>query len=238
MEIRGIDVSSHQTTGIDFHRVKAAGIGFVIVRAGFGSKVSEAFRPQVEGALEAGLDAGVYWYSYAVKEAQAREEARACLAAVEPYRGKLTYPVWFDQEYEPGIMTLTNAERTGICRAFLETVQAAGWYTGLYTSYDWITRKLEEDKLRDFDLWVAQYNKKCQYPGPLGIWQYSGSGQVDGVPTLVDLDIAYQDYPRVIRNAGLNGYGKTKPDKPAGYIADWGEVGDILKNAGITEIKL
>lgn len=212
MKLQGIDISSHQTNQIDFKKVKNAGVSFVIVRAGFGTMPSGSFAPQVTGALAAGLDVGAYWYSYAVNLTQASNEAEAFLATVRPYKGKMTYPLWFDQEYEPGILALSSAMRTDICIAVLEKLENDGWYAGLYSSADWLNTKVEIKRLEAYDKWLAQYASKVQYGGAHGIWQYTGEGKIDGVPTPVDLNWGYKDYPKIIRGAGLNGF--LKPKRP------------------------
>lgn len=206
MVIKGFDVSSFQTDKIDFEKTKKAGMQFVIVRAGFGERVSKTFAPQLEGALEAGLDAGAYWYSYAENKLEAEAEAKTFLEALAPYRGKLTYPVWFDQEYEPQILALPKKTRTDICITFLREMESEGWYAGLYSSLDWLTNRVEEDRLAPYDKWVAQYAPALQYKGVHGMWQYLGGGKLDGVPGQVDLDECYKDYPSIIRASGLNGF--------------------------------
>ena len=226
MQRTGIDISSFQGTP-DFKRVKADGYEFVLIRAGYGKTQSKAFVPQITAAQAAGMDAGVYWYSYAESTAEAREEAAACLAAIKPYR--LPYPVWFDQEYEPQIKALTRQQRTDICKAFLGVITQAGYFTGLYASADWLTNWVDSSQLTAYDKWVAQYAPKVTYPGEYGIWQYGilgtqgrkGTdytifGQVDGVMGNCDVDYAYKDYPAIIQNAGLNGYGK-----PCTGEAEW-----------------
>lgn len=208
MIYKGFDISSFQTSNIDFQRTKQEGMQFVIVRAGFGEKQSKTFAPQTEGALEAGLDTGAYWYSYAVNVDEAKAEADAFLKALEPYRGKLTYPVWFDQEYEKQILALTKQQRTDICLTFLNQVQDEGWYTGLYSSLDWLRNRVDDAQLNAFDKWVAQHGPRLLYTGAHGMWQYNGHGNIKGVPGEVDLDESYQDYPEIIRKAGLNGFAR------------------------------
>lgn len=208
---KGFDISSFQTDQIDFEKTKEAGMKFVIVRAGFGERPSKTFVPQLEGALNAGLDAGAYWYSYAENELEAEAEAGAFLKVLEPYQGKLTYPVWFDQEYEPQILALSEKERTDVCIAFLRKLEQAGWYAGLYSSLDWLINRVERERLIPYDKWVAQYASQLQYEGEHGIWQYSAQGRLDGVPAMVDLDECYKDYPAIIRASGLNGFPAQPP---------------------------
>lgn len=204
---KGIDISSHQGTEIDFHKVKAAGYSFVIVRAGYGTKVSQTFAPQLEGAQAAGLDTGAYWYSYATSKEAANREVATCLEAIKPY--KLTYPVYFDQEYEPVIQAVTKKERTEICKTFLGALETAGYYAGIYASKDWLENWLEP--LPEYDKWVAQYASKCTYQGDFGMWQFTGNGKVDGIPAAVDINECYKDYPEIIKKAGLNHLAKKDP---------------------------
>ena len=127
-----------------------------------------------------------------------------CLEAIQ---GKtFEYPVWFDQEYEPGIKALTSQERTNIVRSFCSTLEEAGYYTGLYCSRDWLQNYLIADKLKAYDVWVAAYGSTPgAVPLPYGMWQYSSTGSISGISGNVDLDVAYKDYPSIMKKAGLNG---------------------------------
>ena len=96
MELQGIDVSKHQGN-IDWTKA-AVGQNFVIIRAGYGrfsNQEDPCFKQNIEGAYAAGLDVGVYWYSYAANEAEAKQEAEVCLSVIEPYRDKITLPINF-----------------------------------------------------------------------------------------------------------------------------------------------
>lgn len=242
---KGIDISSHQGI-VDFQKVKKAGYDFVIIKAGQGNREFDTFKRKAEylyqpKAEAAGLDWGAYWWSDAVSVEEAKEEARAFLAALKGLRP--TFPVYMDQEYEspcgkwgPG---RNNQLRTDMVEAFLDTLGDAGYYAALYSSTDWLQNYVNADQLTAYDKWVADYRGKCHYTGEYGIWQYSSTGRVDGIGVPVDLNECYQDYPGIIKSNGWNNWPESTPaDKPTGYVADWGEVGDILKNAGITEIKL
>jgi len=88
----------------------------------------------------------------------------------------------------------------------------------IYSSKSWLVNKLDMKRLSRFDVWVAQWNSECTYKGSYGLWQYSNSGKIDGIDARVDLDNAYKDYPSIIKNAGLNGYGKD--EKPHGDKQD------------------
>lgn len=193
--MKGIDVSKHQGK-IDWQKVKAAGVEFAIVRAGYGmyeNQVDPQFAANMEGAKAAGIPVGVYWYSYAQSGAEAKKEAAVCLEIIKPYREQILLPVFFDQEYEPGIKAQSKAVRTEMCRAFLEAVQSAGYRPGLYCSYDWYQNWVDRGKLAEYPVWIAHYADKCGYTGQnLIAWQYSSKGQIPGISGAVDLNLGYQ----------------------------------------------
>lgn len=235
--MNGIDVSKWQGR-IDWAKVKASGVQFAIIRAGYGREVSQKdayFEANYSGAKAVGLPVGAYWYSYATTTEAAKAEARACLEVI---RGKsFEFPVWFDQEYEPAIKALTKQQRTDIVKAFCETLEAAGYYTGLYCSRDWLTNWLYPAQLKAFDIWVAAYGSSPgNVPLPYGMWQRSSSGKVSGISGNVDLDTAYKDYPDIIKTAGLNGCGNDPAQTitatgPASKIS---QVRDLCDKLGLT----
>ena len=208
MEKRGIDVSKWQGS-IDWARVKASGtVEFAILRAGYGSLVKQKdkmFDANYNACKRLGIPVGAYWYSYATTTAGARREARAFLKVVA---GKtFEYPLWFDQEYEPKIKALSTAKRTEIVKAFCEELETAGYYTGLYCSRDWLQNYLNYKELAHLDIWVAAYGSTAgNVPLPYGMWQCSSSGKVNGISGNVDIDIAYKDYPAIMKKAKLNGF--------------------------------
>lgn len=206
MEIRGIDVSYSQPK-VDWQKVKAAGTGFVMVRVGYcfndGTlKVDKMFQSHMEGALKAGLEVGVYLYSYAATSTAARKAAKQVLEAVKPY--KLTYPIAFDIEYEDIYTKASRASNSNIAAAFLQEIEKGGYYALLYCSKDFLDSHLLPERLTAYDKWIAQYASKCTSKHAHGIWQHSGSGKVEGIPVAVDLNVAYKDYAKIIRKAGLN----------------------------------
>lgn len=223
---KGIDISSHQGKDIDFQKVKAAGYSFVIIKAGQHLSEMASFKtlPEyryVQRVQEAGLDWGAYWWSDAVTVAEAKREAEAFLAALEGLRP--TYPVYMDQEYNSppdrlGLGSKARQLRTDMVKAFLDTLQDAGYYAGLYSSLDWINTRLYDKQLTAYDKWIAQYYTSCQYTGNYGMWQHHGDlpgyvGRVDGIGVPVDLNDCYRDYPAIMREHGLNGF------KPGGGVA-------------------
>lgn len=208
MQTSGIDVSKYQGK-IDWAAVKASGkAAFAIIRAGYGRAIKQIdpfFADNYKGCKAVGMPVGAYWYSYATDTESARNEAKTCLEAIRDKQ--FEYPVWFDQEYEPRIKALTDQQRTDIVKAFCETLEAAGYYTGLYCSRDWLTNYLLPGQLKAYDVWVAAYGTDPgKVPLPYGMWQYSSKGRVPGISGNVDLDIAYKDYPAIIKGAHLNGF--------------------------------
>lgn len=208
MEVRGIDVSKWQGT-IDWARVKASGsVEFAILRAGYGSLVKQkdkTFDSNYNACKRLGIPVGAYWYSYATTVTGARREAKAFLKVIE---GKtFEYPLWFDQEYEPKIKALTNAQRTEIVKAFCAELEKAGYYTGLYCSRDWLQNYVNCKDLVHLDIWVAAYGSTPgNVPLPYGMWQCSSTGKVNGISGNVDINIAYKNYPAIMKKAHLNGF--------------------------------
>lgn len=207
-----IDVSKWQGA-INWATVKNAGIRHAMLRAGYGNSVKQIdpqFERNVANCELHGINWGVYWYSYATSPEQARQEARCCLQVIKGLRP--TMPVAYDIEYEPGILSLSNATRTAMVKAFLEEVEAAGYYGILYASTDFIRNKLNWQELAQYDVWAAQYGSRCTSPLPYGIWQYSSSNplRIPGFGTSLDCNYVYKDYPAIMQNAGLNGF--TAPD--------------------------
>lgn len=207
---KGFDASKWQGN-IDWKKVSAnKDIKFAILRAGYGRYASQKdpyFEKNYEGARGVGIPVGAYWYSYATTVEEAKQEAKVCLQVIA---GKqFEYPIWFDQEYEPEIKALTNAQRTAIVKAFCEVLENAGYYTGLYCSRDWLTNYLNAPQLAHLDIWVAAYGSSAgNVPLPYGIWQYTSSGKIAGISGNVDMNEAYKDYPTIIKSAGLNGFKK------------------------------
>ena len=207
-----IDVSKWQGA-MNWATVKNAGVNHAMIRAGYGNSVRQIdpqFKRNAAQCIALGIDWGVYWYSYATSPAQARQEARCCLQVIQGL--KPTMPVAYDIEYEPGILALDNAGRTAMVKAFLEEVEAAGYYGILYASTDFIRNRLNWRELAQYDVWAAQYGSKCTSPLPYGIWQYSSANPlgIPGYGASLDCNHVYKDYPAIIQSAGLNGF--TVPD--------------------------
>ena len=194
----GIDVSKWNGN-IDWNAVKNSGVSYVIIRCGFrgstqGALIEDAmFRKNIEGAQAAGLNVGVYFYTQAVNEVEAVEEASMVLALVQKYR--ISYPIFIDTEASGGRADRISKEtRTAVCRAFCETIRNAGYTPGIYASKSWFTDKLSMSSLSAYKIWVAQYAAKPTYTGRYDLWQYSDKGTINGISGKVDVNYSYLGY--------------------------------------------
>lgn len=193
----GIDVSAWQKD-IDWEKVKAAGVEFAILRCGYrGSKTGALvedsyFYKNLTGAKEAGVQVGVYFFTQAITETEAVEEASMVLALIGDT--ELEYPIFIDTENTNGRADdIDKGTRTAVCDAFCKTIEKAGRKAGIYASRSWFNNKLNDDKLSDHYRWVAEYASTTAYKKRYEMWQYTSSGSIDGIKGRVDLDISYLD---------------------------------------------
>lgn len=208
--VHGIDVSQWQGSNIDFNKVKAAGINFVIIRAGYGGSITQKdpyFESNYKKAKAAGLNVGAYWYSYADSAADAKTEATVCMQCI---KGKtFEYPIFFDLE-ERKQFNKGRAFCSSLVTAFCDTLEKAGYFTGLYMSRSPLTEYITNDVAKKYTLWVAEYGGKLNYNGDYGIWQNSSTWRVNGIAGNVDHNYSYVDYPSIIKKGGYNGFEKSK----------------------------
>lgn len=194
----GIDVS-RWNEDINWKKVKEAGIEYAIIRAGYRGSVTGAlvedkyFRQNIEGALEAGVPVGLYFFTQATTEVEAVEEASMVLALCKEY--DITYPIFVDTEKagENGRANeLDKKTRTAVCQAFCETIRNGGYKAGIYASKNWYENKLDRNILPDdIYIWLAQYGDKVTYDGKYHMWQYTSSGRVLGIEGRVDLNLSF-----------------------------------------------
>lgn len=223
----GIDVSEHNGV-IDWEKVKASGIEFAMLRAGYGQTVDKQFRRNASECNRLGIPCGAYWFSYALNAVGAAQEAAFCLETIKPYR--VDFPVAFDLEYD----SVKYAQKKGVyigmgiasdmARSFLRTVQKAGYDTANYTNADYLRRYFDADLQIDFPVWLAQWPNGTpnldKPPRTCAIWQYSATGNVPGISGLVDLDVCYDKYPKKKREESDSmKYYKSLSDVPAYYKA-------------------
>lgn len=207
----GIDVSKHNGN-IDWQKVKASGIDFAIIRAGYGKLISQKdqkFEDNYAGCKAHGIPCGAYWYSYALTPAEAVAEALTFMKAIEGK--KFEYPVWLDIE-EKSQFNTGKKNVSSIIRAFCNEMEKSGFWVGVYASRSAVESYIDAETQKRYALWIAEWGNKLNYAGEVGLWQCSDKGKIPGICGAVDLDISYVDYPSAIKRAGKNGY--KKPDEP------------------------
>lgn len=204
-KVIGIDVSEHNKT-IDFNKVKADGIDFVYVRVGYTgytkSKLSLNFDPyyqtNIANALAAGLQVGVYWYSQALNESEASQEADMLLNAIAGYN--VTLPVVDDYEFagvgDSGRLDSANLSKdqmTANSLAFLNTVAQRGYVPCLYANKSFLENRVNASQIAQVaKIWLAHYNTVTGYAGDYEYWQFTSDGKVDGISGRVDMNVWYQ----------------------------------------------
>ncbi len=198
---RGIDVSEFQGD-IDWNKVKASGIEFVFVRLGYrgyyyGNIVADKNGLRnIDGAHKAGLDVGVYFFSQAINEEEALEEAQYVLKVLDGRT--LELPIVFDPELIRDDTARTDdvsgEQFTANTITFLEAIKKAGYETMFYSNMPWEAYYYDLSKLEDYDIWYADYEATPQTPYRYSYWQYSDHGRVDGIDAAVDLDVQFIKY--------------------------------------------
>lgn len=200
---RGIDVSAYQGK-IDWAKVKPF-IDFAIIRCGYGNDLRRQDDVYYErNALlckELGIPFGVYLFSYATTLDEARSEVEHTLRLIKDK--KLEYPVFLDVESKRQ-MALPKEELIEIVKYYCEEMQKEGYYVGIYSSLDRFKSNLDSKELDRFDKWVAEWSDLFTYHKEAGMWQHTSFEEIAGIKGRVDGDIAFYDYPKIIRNAHLN----------------------------------
>ena len=203
----GIDVSKWNKE-INWKKVKAAGVDFAIIRVGYrGIENGELYPDEVQngdknyeknirGAVAAGIPVGVYIYSQAITTAEAREEARFCIKRI---RGlNVTLPIVFDVEYfdnHSGRLAdadLSKAKQTSICLAFADECKSAGYKSMVYANRTMFEDQMNVSEVEKVSqIWLANYTTATSYSRDYDYWQYSATGVVDGISTVVDSNFGF-----------------------------------------------
>ena len=194
----GIDVSKWNGK-IDWNAVKNSGVSYVIIRVGYrgssqGALIDDpTFKTNIKGATAAGLKVGVYFFTQAVDEVEAVQEASMVLDRISGY--KISYPVFLDVEGSGGRGDkIDSATRTAVCKAFCNTIQNAGYTAGVYANKTWLSQKMDASALSGYKIWLAQYAAAPTYTGRYDLWQYKSTGKVSGISGNVDLNLSYLGY--------------------------------------------
>lgn len=189
----GLDISAWQGD-IDFEKIKKAGVEFLFIRVGSKSSpteyfVDKKFERNITLAQQYDIPVGVYYYSYARSEEEARKDAKWVMEQIKDY--KIELPVVFDWEewsnfnfYRVSFYELTN-----IAASFLEEIEKNGYQGMLYSSKSYLENVWFQ---LDYDTWLAHYTKETNYEGEYQYWQMTSSGKIDGIDGPVDVNIFYQ----------------------------------------------
>ena len=215
----GVDVSEHQGVGYNFQALKNAGYSYVILRCGFVSRKDYRFEEYYQAAKAAGLDVGVYFYSYASTPSEALYEANQCLSYIAGK--KFEYPIYFDFE-DP---CAYGSDSYNLCMTFLNRVASQGYLVGLYGYASW----LDEDYgghwvptaqiCQKYECWIANYpyanyvdNYTNVYKTRYGMFQFTSGASSQGLAygAGIDTDICFKDYPSIVRQHGFNGYAASR----------------------------
>ena len=158
--------------------------------------LDDYFLDNIKRASDAELEIGVYFFSQAVTEAEAIEEANLVLEQIQDYT--VRYPIAFDMEYVDNdtsrVEGVSRADKTTIARAFLDTVKAAGYEPMIYGDKQWLIKQIDLSKLTEYDIWLSQLEDIPDYPYQFSMWQYDRQASIDGISGYANLDISFIDY--------------------------------------------
>jgi len=196
--ILGIDVSKWNGN-IDWNAVKNSGVSYVIIRCGYRGSTTGAmiedpkFKTNIQGALNAGLKVGIYFFSQAVNEVEAVEEASMTISLIKKYN--ISYPVFLDVEASGGRADgIDRDTRTKVIKAYCETIKNSGYTAGVYANKTWLESYINTGELGKYKIWLAQYNTAPTYGGRYDLWQYSSKGSVAGIGGYTDMNLSYLGY--------------------------------------------
>ena len=192
----GIDVSAHQKD-IDFNKVKNDGISFVFIRLGYRGyseghlNLDETFLDNYHKAKEAGLDVGVYFFSHAIDEKEAIDEAYFVRDNIKGL--ELDLPIVYDLEdidYDTSrLVDVSGEQRTKNAMAFAAKIEEFGYKPMIYTNLDWTINHYDLEQIMNYDIWYAQYSDYPDFKYYYEIWQYTDSGRVNGIDVPVDINM-------------------------------------------------
>ena len=210
MQRFGVDISKWQS-GFDFNKALQEGVEFVILRGAYAMSKDKCFENFYNQCKSLNIPVGVYHYTMAETVDEARDEANFMLNIL---KGKqFEYPIWLDVE-DKVQKTLGKDLLTQIITTYLDILEGAGYYVGIYSTYLYLRDYAHIDMLDKYDKWIAQWSTKCTSKKPFGMWQFGGetnkirTNKVAGVTC--DQNYAYKDYPAIMKKAGLNGFTKGK----------------------------
>lgn len=197
--VKGIDVSYVQGA-VDWEKVKADGVEFAFIRAGYGwdndKQIDKWFAANVEGCERVGIPYGIYHYSYAKTAEDAAKEARFCLRLMDKVGAHPTLPVAYDLE-EPFQLAYSAEKQLDMIDAFCGEIAKAGYHTMLYMSASPLNKlyAADRERLEQWPIWVAHYGvSQPSYKGSWDVWQYGAAGDVAGISGDSDMDWAQDSF--------------------------------------------
>lgn len=209
--MKGIDISEFNGI-IDFDKVVKE-VDYVMIRAGFGArtklnkpaKEDKLLRKNIEGCLKVGLPFGIYYYSYALDEKEAKDEVSFILSTIKDYKDLVSFPVAIDMEdadsYKKNSGFPTNEVLCNICKIACDSIGNAGYYPIIYANLDYFTHYLKEDSVKKYNKWLAWWSNEAiskvdreKYQ----MLQYSSIGKVDGIGSNVDMNESFVEYNKLI----------------------------------------
>ncbi len=216
---------------VDFVKMKADGCEYVILRIGYEASATRAntmdtaFLEYYKRARAAGMPLGVYFYQLGITYEAAVEDAKWVISIIEQYDMYFEYPIYYDVEDRGTLgdnpLALNAASMERLCLGWCETLEAAGYFPGIYGNGGPVLDKLSADFKSKYDLWYAAYpsaqnphltTDKSDY---CGMWQFASSGyNYDGIPSNKNLDVnvCYKDYPAIMKKYGYNNCGLSAKD--------------------------
>ena len=211
--VNGIDVSKWQAE-INWKKVKAAGVKFVFIRCGytalsdkFAMYEDEYFRKNIQGAYDAGIEVGIYFFSNSITTSEAKQEAKKTLELISDYKHMITLPVVYDFEAFSNAYRaygLSKAQVTKNTIAYSDLIRQAGFTPMYYGSPNFLESSFDVAQLTNYDCWLANYTTKTTYRGDYIYWQYSSTGQVDGIVGNVDCNFFYSGKAGEIEDPDLD----------------------------------
>jgi GH25 family lysozyme M1 (1,4-beta-N-acetylmuramidase) len=202
---KGIDVSTWNGK-INWKKVKASGIDYAIIRVGGrytssgGYFVDSRYEENLKGAIAAGLDVGVYFFSAAINTTEAKKEAAYAMSLISGYN--INLPIVMDYEYAEGPSGrlynahLSKAAATNVVKAFCSTVEAKGYVGMIYASKSVLVGDMNAATIaKSYPVWNAQYNDTDTLTSKHSYWQYTSSGKISGISGLTDRNYRYITTP-------------------------------------------
>lgn len=199
----GVDISKHDGT-VNFERLKSDGIDYVMIRLGARGystgqiSLDDNFVENMEAAVKAELNIGIYFYSQAINQEEAIQEAYFVIQNLEPYRANIKFPVAFYMENitndKARIDGLSRSDKTLVTATFLEAIKAAGYIPMVYGNKEWLIKNVDLTRLQNYDVWLSQDEDTPDYPYLYTMWQYTTTGTVNGITGDAALNICFVNY--------------------------------------------